>query len=83
MALSKFFADLFERTVSTYVQVFLGLVISSGLDVTNLGTLKAAAVAAIPAGLAVIKGLVAKQFGTPDSAGFIDTEKDFGVDDVE
>lgn len=68
-----FLRDLAERVISTYVQVFLGLLIAAGpVDVVNLSTLRAAAVASIPAALSVAKGLIAKQFGSPDSASLAD-----------
>ena len=55
-----FLRDLTERAIATYVQTFLGLLIASGLvDVTAL---KAAAVAAIPAGLSVVKSILAERY---------------------
>jgi len=61
MTITKsFLIDLAERAVSTYVQAFLGLVIAAG--VTSLDTIQAAAVAAIPAGLSVVKSLLAERF---------------------
>lgn len=65
---TKFLRDLAERTISTYVQALAGLLIAGWSDAVDLGTLRAAAVAAIPAALAVVKGLVARQFGSPDDA---------------
>ena len=60
--------DAIERVVSTYVQVFLGLLIAGGTNAINIGTAKAAAIAAIPAALSVLKAILARQFGDPESA---------------
>lgn len=60
--------DAVERVLWTYTQAFLGLIIAVGIDTLSLGTLKAAAIAAIPAGLSALKTLVAKFVGDPNSA---------------
>jgi hypothetical protein len=60
--------DIAERTIATYVQVFLGLLIASGANVIDVATIQAAAIAAIPAGLAVLKGAAASLVGDPDTA---------------
>ena len=61
MTISRsFLVDLAERAISTYVQGFLGLLIAAG--VTSLDTIQAAAVAAIPAALSVVKSLLAEKF---------------------
>lgn len=68
----RFIVDLVERTVSTYVEVFLGLVLASGLDVsgpvTRMAIVEKAAVAALPAALTVVKSGLAKLRGNGDSA---------------
>lgn len=66
--MSPFFRDALERVLSTYVQVFLGLLITSG--VTDVSAVQAAALAAIPAALSALKAVIAKRFGDPDTAGF-------------
>lgn len=78
--MSKFLKDLFERTISTYIQVFLGLLLAGASDTLDVSTLKAAAVSAIPAALAVIKGLVGQKFGEADSAAWL-PEDDAHVDE--
>ncbi len=50
----RFLLDLAERTAATYLESFLGLLLAG--TVTDLSTAKAAAVAAIPAALAIAKG---------------------------
>lgn len=67
-----FLKDLIERTVATYVQVFLGLIIATSTDMVDINTLKVAAISALPAALAVAKGLIAKRFGDPNSASLVD-----------
>jgi hypothetical protein len=66
--MSPFFRDALERVLATYAQVFLGLLITSG--VTDLSAVQAAALAAIPAALSALKAVIAKRFGDPDTAGF-------------
>lgn len=51
-----FLIDVGERTAATYVQAFCGLLLADATHLLSLGTLKAAAVAALPAALAVVKG---------------------------
>ena len=63
--------DAAERVIATYVQAFLGLVIAGGVGAINLGTLRAAAVAAIPAALSVLKAIVASRVGSPDDASLL------------
>jgi hypothetical protein len=63
-----FFRDALERVLATYVQAFIGLLITSG--VTDVSAVQAAALAAIPAALSALKAVIAKRFGDPDSAGF-------------
>lgn len=63
--------DIAERTVATYLQALLGLIVAGGLDLTNLSTLKAAAIAAIPAAFAVLKGAVGALLGDPRTASWL------------
>ncbi|MFL4903853.1 hypothetical protein ACJ6WF_11860 [Streptomyces sp. MMS24-I2-30] len=62
----KLLTDLAERTIATYLEAFLGLLLASG--VIDLSAAKAAAVAAIPAGLAVVKGALSSRIGSSSSA---------------
>jgi len=48
--------DVAERAAATYLEAFIGLLLASG--VLDVSTLKAAAVAAVPAALSVIKSAV-------------------------
>jgi hypothetical protein len=60
--------DLLERSVWTFLQTFVAVFVASGvLDSTNLdgAALKAAAIAA---GLAALKAVIAQQFGTGTAA---------------
>lgn len=67
----RFFLDLFERAAFTYLETLLGLLIATGTDVLDLSTAKVAAVAAIPAGLAVVKAGLASMIGTPGTAAVL------------
>ena len=61
MTMSRsFLVDLVERAVATYVQTLIGLLIVSG--VTDLAAIQSAAVAAIPAGLSVVKSVLAERY---------------------
>jgi hypothetical protein len=64
----RFFLDLFERALFTYVETLLGLLIATGTDVLDLSKAKAAAIAAIPAGLSVVKSGLSSMVGTPGTA---------------
>ena len=68
---STWLRDTFERTASTYIQTLLGLVLAAGVTSWDVSTLKAAALAAVPAALAVIKAaLAARVPGTISPASF-------------
>ncbi len=62
-----FLRDVAERAVSTYVQAFIGLLIA-GTFVLNIGSVTAAAVAALPAALSVVKSALASRVGDAGSA---------------
>ena len=54
--------DTIERTVATYVQGFLGLVIAGwASDAVDLAMIESAAIAAVPAALAVVKAAIARK----------------------
>ncbi|MEV8323325.1 holin [Kitasatospora sp. NPDC056731] len=67
----KFIIDLAERTAATYAVAFLGLLLADGFNLTSIGAFKAAAVAALPAALAVVKGVAATFVGDPNSAALL------------
>ncbi len=66
--------DIAERTVATYLETFLGLLLAS-TTVLDLGVLKVAAIAAIPAALAVVKGGLAALLGPTGDASLLPTRK--------
>ncbi|WP_380282122.1 holin [Kitasatospora purpeofusca] len=72
----KFIIDLTERTVATYATAFLGLLLADTFDLTSIGALKAAAVAALPAALSVLKGAAASRIGDPHSAALLARGRD-------
>ncbi|WP_171167359.1 holin [Streptomyces sp. I05A-00742] len=67
----KVLADIAERTIAAYLTTFLGLLITDGFDLTDISALRAAAIAAIPAGLSVIKGALGRYVGDKDSAAWL------------
>ncbi|TQE33076.1 hypothetical protein [Streptomyces ipomoeae] len=73
----KALADIAERAVLTYVEAFLGLLLASGTtDIVDLSTLQSAAVAAIPAGLAVVKGAIGTLLGRTGTASWLPAKSD-------
>ncbi|MFF9197350.1 holin [Streptomyces sp. NPDC014779] len=69
--MSRLFLDTVERVVGTYAVAFLGLLLADGFDYTSLGSLKAAAIAAIPAGLSVLKAAVGQAIGDKSTVGWV------------
>lgn len=70
----KYLLDLAERTVATFFETFLGLLIASWADVAELGALsvlETAAIAAIPAALAVLKGGLARFRGDRENPSLV------------
>ncbi|MEU5427045.1 holin [Streptomyces olivoreticuli] len=67
----KVLIDILERTLAAYVTTFLGLLIADGFDLTSVSALKAAAIAALPAALSVIKGAIGSRFGDQSSAAWL------------
>ncbi|WP_329423974.1 holin [Streptomyces sp. NBC_01268] len=69
--MSRLVLDTVERVVGTYAVAFLGLLLADGFDLTNLSSLKAAAIAAIPAGLSVLKAAVGSLIGDQSTVGWV------------
>lgn len=73
----RFLYDVAERTMLTYVETFLGLLLASGAtDLVDLSAAKAAAVAALPAALTVVKSAVGTLLGRAGSAAWLPADKD-------
>ncbi|MFF4409788.1 hypothetical protein [Streptomyces sp. NPDC001404] len=73
----KAVADVAERTVLTYVEAFLGLLLAANAtDLVDLSVLQSAAVAAIPAALTVLKGAIGTQLGSAGTASWLPTTSD-------
>lgn len=69
--MNRLFLDTVERTVGTYAVTFLGLLLADGVDLTNLGAVKAAAIAAVPAALSVVKAAVGSVIGDQTTVGWV------------
>lgn len=65
--------SLLELAVLTFAVTFLGLLSADGFDLLNVGAVKAAAVASLPAVLSVVYGAVVKLLGNYNSALAVDT----------
>lgn len=74
----KLLIDVVERTVAAYATTFLGLLLATGFDLTNLSAVKAAAIASIPAALSIVKGVVGAMFGNPTTAAWLPADKPSG-----
>ena len=66
--------DVAERTVATYLQAFIGLLLAGWTtDAVDLSLVQAAAVSAVPAALAVLKGALASKVpGTISPASVVE-----------
>ncbi|AEW93892.1 MULTISPECIES: holin [Streptomycetaceae] len=71
--ISRRWLDLGERTISTYVQAVLGLLLADSTGLMSLGSLRAAAVAALPAALAAVKAAFALGLGSSGTASLLPT----------
>ncbi|MGW1278006.1 holin [Streptomyces tsukubensis] len=69
--MSRLILDTVERTVAAYVTTLLGLLLATGFDLTDISALKAAAIAAVPAALSVLKAAVGSLVGDPRTVGWI------------
>lgn len=73
--MSKFVRDMLERVGATFVMAFLALYVpalvsdsATAETLFDLSVLSKAAVAGVAAALSLVKALVAKRLGAPDSA---------------
>lgn len=69
--------DTAERTIFTFVQSFLGLVVVSAtnaVDSLSVNTLEAAAISAVISSLAVLKGALANRIHGMSPASFVPHE---------
>ncbi|MFE7963446.1 hypothetical protein ACFU0X_10390 [Streptomyces cellulosae] len=65
----RFAVDVSERAIATYLESLLGLlIVAEKIDIAHA---TAAAVAAVPAGLSVLKSAMARFLGDKSSAAFI------------
>lgn len=71
--------DILFRTVRTYAVAFIGFLIAAPAFELSFDSLESAAIAAIPAGFAVVKGAISGLFGNKDTAaalpGKLDMER--------
>jgi hypothetical protein len=67
---NRFGVKLLENVVVSYLYAVVLVLSAEGADVLDVKFLQGAALAGIPAALAVIKGFLAKTVGDPDSPAF-------------
>jgi Putative lactococcus lactis phage r1t holin len=76
----RYVLDLLERVAWTFLQAFLAQLVASGFfsvdNVTDLSILQKAGIAGIAAVLSFVKGLVARQIGSPYTAATLDESED-------
>jgi hypothetical protein len=63
--------DLLERVVVTFLQAVLAVVAVDGTDITSLSVWEGAALAGAAAVLSLLKGILARYVGAPDSAALL------------
>jgi hypothetical protein len=72
---ARYVRDLIERVVFTFLETFGAQLVASGFftieGVTDLAILEKAAIAGIASVLAVLKGLVARSVGSPNTAALL------------
>lgn len=74
-SISRRWLDLLERTAATYIQAFAGLLLASSTGMVSLGSVRAAAIAALPAALAAIKSAFALGLGPTGTASLLPAPK--------
>jgi hypothetical protein len=68
---TRYFAALVERVAATYAVSFLGLVLAGTASLTDLSSVKDAAIASLPAALQVVYGVLAKFVGDPNTPAML------------
>lgn len=69
--ISRRWLDLGERTVMTYAQAFLGILLADSSHLITVSAVRAAAIAALPAALAAIKAAFALGLGPTGTASLL------------
>ena len=70
-------ADIAERTTMTYAQTFLGLLLTSSVTgLLDIDAWTSAAVAALPAGLAALKGTIGTILGRSGTGSWLPADRD-------
>lgn len=67
--MTPYFRDLAERVVSTFVAGALAVLGTNLADLTEVSLWKGAALAGAAAVVSLVKGVLAKSTGDPESAG--------------
>lgn len=70
-----YWLDLGERVATTYGVSLVGLVVAHGASGLEVSSLRSAALAAIPASLTVVLGLIGAKVGIPGTASLLPAPK--------
>lgn len=71
----RYWADLGERVVTTYGVTFAGMLMAHGSHLLAESSLRSAALAAIPACLTVLLGLLGAKVGVAGTASLLPAQK--------
>lgn len=72
--MSRLIVQTFERTIAAYLTTFIGLLLADGFDLTDVSALKAAAIAALPAALSVLKAAIGARIGDRSTVAWLPKE---------
>lgn len=64
--------DMAERSVKTFAEVFLALIVAGGTLAVDMPTIKAAALSAAAAAISVVVSALSLLRGSPDSASLVE-----------
>lgn len=70
-----YWRDLGERVATTYGVSFVGLLTAHGANLLSVSAVRSAALAAIPAAVSVVLGLVGARVGQPGTASLLPAAK--------
>lgn len=69
--MNRYLLSLTERVAATYAVTFLGLVLARTASLTDLSSVRDAAIASIPAALQVVYGVLARYVGDPNTPALL------------
>lgn len=70
-----YWIDLGERVATTYAVSFVGMMAAHGVRMLDVSAVRSAALAAIPACVSVVLGLMGAKVGSPSTASLLPAPK--------